>query len=443
MTERRLGLIVSIGVILGLTLMPVAAGAAQQTAEPAMLNMSWWWEDYKGEEIDVQGNKVRVETSSPFCPSTPGSTGAVPGACAEGRIPVEIRGGDYDTPVMLAGVGFDLSYLTPGSEVTSFTVTFLEAEAGCYDGPDDDKQCTPNNPPGNGDHIEQTDPINVEGNKLQACLLSEIIGDAEARPYAEVPRYTCSESDPVAERKEIKAIEDPDAPEDTDGVDHIWTFDLTPFAQQWAESFSVSTAIMITGQKPEETGQDDSWRVVLAGAKAFKGIRTKLVYEPGEIGSIPPPGGGTTGTEGSTGFGSTTTTTSGSGSVGFPSSDSSTSGSSSNAGDVAAPGTDPSAAPGDPALAGDALEPQGMPGYVMLALLAGFIGFIMVRQAVVESATGIRPDGVLAKIHALNAERRGVDVTETAATGGFGAALSSAGQAISSQFKKLPFFRKG
>src|SRR5687768_9069884 len=110
MTERRLGLIVSIGLVLGLTLMPVAAGAAQQTAEPAMLNMSWWWEDYQGEEVDIQGNKVLLETPNPFCPSTPGSTGAVPGACAEGRIPVEIRGGDYDTPVMLSGVGFDLSY---------------------------------------------------------------------------------------------------------------------------------------------------------------------------------------------------------------------------------------------------------------------------------------------------------------------------------------------
>ena len=445
MTERRLGMIVAIGIILGLTLMPVAAGAAQQTAEPAMLNMSWWWEDYQGEEVDVQGNKVVIETPSPFCPSTPGSTGAVPGACAEGRIPVEIRGGDYDTPVMLSGVGFDLSMLTPGSEVTSFTVTFLEAEAGCYDGPDEDKECTPNNPPGNGDHVEQTNPINVEGKKLQACLLPEIIGDAEARPYTEVPRYTCTSSDPVAERKEIKAIEDPDAPQpDADGVDHVWTFDLTPFAQQWAEAFSVSTAIMITGNKPKETNQQDSWRVVLAGAKAFKGIRTKLVYEPGEIGVIPPPGGTTGGTTGgSTGFGTTTTST-GSGSVGFPSSGSSSTGGSTGAtGGAAAPGASPSAAPGDPTLAGDALKPQGMPGYVALALLAGLIGFIMVRQAVIESTTGIRPDGVLAKIHALNAERRGVDVTEEAASSGFGEALSSVGRAISSPFKKLPFFRKG
>ena len=438
MSERLLGLILSIGLVVGLTLMPVAAGAAQQTAEPAMLNMSWWWEDYQGEEIDIQGNKVLVETPSPFCPSTPGSTGAVPGACAEGRIPVEIRGGDYETPVMLSGVGFDLSYLTPGSTVTSFTVTFLEAESGCYD-QDGDGDIRPDE--AGGDHCEQTGPQNIDGKKLQACLLPEIIGDAEARPYDEVPRYTCSDSDPVAERKEVKAIEDPDAAEpDADGVDHVWTFDLTPFAQQWAEAFTVSTAIMLTGNEPADAGPQDSWRVVLAGPKAFKGIRTKLVYEPGEIGSIPPPPGGTTdpGTGASTG--GFTTGTGSTGDFGVTSGDAGA-----PAGDTGAPapGASPSAAPGDPTLAGDELEPQGMPGYVALALLAGLIGFFMVRQVVIESTTGIRPDGVLAKIHALNAERRGLAVDDVAETGGIGAALTSIGSAVASPFKKLPIFRKG
>lgn len=444
MTERRLALLLSIGLIAGLTLMPVSAVAAPQTAEPAVLNMSWWWEDYKGEEIDAQGNKVVVETPSPFCPSTPGSTGAVPGACAEGRIPVEIRGGDYETPVMLSGVGFDLSYVTPGSKVTSFKVSFLEAEPGCYDGPDEDDACTPG-PQSPGDHFEQTGPINVEGHKLQACLLTEIIGDAEARPYDEVPRYTCSDDDPVAERKEVPALlEDPDDPaEDADGVDNVWTFDLTPFAQEWAKTFTVSTAIMITGNKPKETDGRDSWRVVLAGAKAFKGIRTKLVYEPAAITTDPPPGPGTTSTGTGTTTGIGTTTSTGTGSFGVPAGGTSTTGAPAGTSGAPAPGSSPSAPPGDTTLAGDALEPQGMPGYVLLALLAGLIGFLMVRQVVIESTTGIRPDGVLAKIHALNAERRGVQPEEIAATGGFGQMLSSVGAAVVAPFKKLPFFRKG
>jgi len=442
MIDRRLALIISIGLIAGLTLMPVAAGAAQQTAEPAMLNMSWWWEDYQGTEQDIQGNKILIETPSPFCPTTPGSTGAVPGACAEGRIPIEIRGGDYETPVMLSGVGFDLSYLTPGSTVTSFTVTFLEAEPGCYD-QDGDGDIRPDE--AGGDHCEQTGPQNIDGKKLQACLLTEIIGDAEARPYAEVPRYTCSDSDPVAERKEVPAVlEDKDDPsEDADEIDHVWTFDLTPFAQQWAEAFTVSTAIMITGNKPADadTGPQDSWRVVLAGPKTFKGIRTKLVYEPAPLTGFPPPPG-TTGTGTGTTTGGFTTGGTGSGSFGVGSSGSGT-GATDTSGTAPQPGASPSAAPGDAALAGDELEPQGMPGYVALALLAGLIGFIMVRQVVIESTSGIRPDGVLAKIHALNAERRGEDVHELADTGGIGVALASIGRTLSSPFKKLPFFRKG
>ena len=48
-----------------------------------------------------------------------------------------------------------------------------------------------------------------------------------------------------------------------------------------------------------------------------------------------------------------------------------------------------------------------MPGYVWLMLLAGLIAFSLVRSVVIESATGIRPDGVLAQIQRINAERRG------------------------------------
>jgi hypothetical protein len=437
MTERRLALLLSIGLVLGLTLMPVMASAAQQTAEPAMLNMSWWWQDYKGEERDINGNKVLIETPSPFCPTTPGSTGAVPGACAEGRIPVEIRGGDYETPVMLSGVGFDLSYVSPGSTVTSFTVKFLEAESGCYD-TDRDGDIRPDE--AGGDHCEQTNPINEGGKTLRACLLPEIIGDAEARPYTEVPRYTCPADAPIAERKEIPAVlEDKDDPaEDADNIDHVWTFDLTSYAQEWAKTFTVSTAIMITGNPPETSDPQDSWRVVLAGAKTFKGIQTKLVYEPAPLGSFTPPPTGTD--PGGTSIGGSPVT-GGSGTIGgFPSTGSPTTGSPTTGAPGAVPSPGASGAPG--ALAGGELTPTGMPGYVILALLAGLVGFVMVRQVVIESTTGIRPDGVLAKIHALNAERRGV-VAEEVAAGGLGSSLSSIGRAIATPFRKLPFFRKG
>lgn len=433
MTERRLGLWMALWLVAGLTLMPVAAGAAQQTAEPALLNLGWWWKEAETQEQDINGNTVTVGTTSPFCPTIAGGLGAVPGACAQGRFPVEVVGGEYDQPDKLSGLGFDLSYLTPGSTVTKFEVTLLEAEPGCYDGDDEGTECTPG-PAATGDHFEHTAPINVEGHMVQACLLTQIFGDAEAAPYREVPTYECSPSDPVAERKEIKTV-DPDT--DSDEVDHVWTFDLTSFAQQWAEEFSVATNVMLVGATPETTGSQDSWRVVFAGPKAEKGIQTELVYEPGEITFTPPPPTSGGSSSGFTGTGTGTTTTDfGSGATDFGTG---SSGTDTGTG-VPAPGTSPSAAPGG--LASDTLPgtgTQGMPGYVWLGLLAGLIAFTLVRQVVIESATGIRPDGVLAKIHALNADRRGLGV-DTAATPG---PLAMAGAKISSLVHKLPFRRKG
>ena len=434
MTERRLGLWMALWLVTALTLMPVAASAAQQTAEPALLNLGWWWKEAETQEHNIGGFTVTVGTTSPFCPTVSGGLGEVPGACAAGRFPVEIVGGEYDQPDKLSGLGFDLSYLTPGSTVTKFEVKLLEAEPGCYDGDDEGTECTPG-PAAPGDHFEHTAPVNVEGHMIQACLLTQIFGDAEAAPYREVPTYQCSPSDPVAERKEIKTV-DPET--DSDEIDHVWTLDLTSFAQQWAEEFSVATNIMLVGAKPEATGSQDSWRVVFAGPKAEKGIETKLVYEPGEITFTPPPpptGGTGGGFTGGTGTG-TTTTDFGSGSTDFGTGTSTGTGTGT---DVPAPGTSPSAAPGG--LASDTVPTgtQGMPGYVWLALLAGLIGFTLVRQAVIESTTGIRPDGVLAKIHALNADRRGLAAEAASASPG---PLAMAGAKISSLVHKLPFRRK-
>jgi hypothetical protein len=361
--------------------------------------------------------------------------GAAPGACAEGSLPVEIVGGDYETPNKLSALGFDLSYLTPGSEVISFTVRLLEAEAGCHDGPDEGEECTPGVLGAEGDHVAQTDPVGpVDDRQVQACIIPEIFGDAEASPYREVPPYECSDSDPVAERKEIKTV-DPET--DTDEIDHVWELDLTDFAKGWAETFTVATNVMLVGAVPNETDDTDSWRVVFAGPKIEKGIITELVYEPGEI-TLPPPPPPPPGTD-STGSGFTGTGTSttdfGTGSTDFGTGSTDT-----GAGAGApAPGASPSAAPGEE-LAGDVLPAsEGLPPYVWLALLAGLIGFALVRQVVIESATGIRPDGVLAKIHALNADRRGELEAETTAPG----PMAVIGDKVRSLVGKLPFGRKG
>ena len=434
MTERRFGLWMAIAIVTGMTLMPVAAGAAQQRAEPALLSLGWWWEEAHTEERDIQGNKVVIGTTNPFCPGLGQGLGAAPGSCAEGALPVEIQGGDYETPNKLSALGFDLSYLTPGSEVISFTVKLLEAEAGCHDGSDDGEECTPGAPGADGDHAAQTDPVGpVDDRQVQACIIPEIFGDAEASPYKEVPPYECADTDPVATRKEIKTV-DPET--DTDEIDHVWEFDLTDFAKGWAKTFTVATNVMVVGAVPKETDETDSWRVVFAGPKIEKGIITELVYEPGEITlpPPPPPPGTSTTDSGFTGGTGTSTTDFGSGSTDFGSGSTDT-----GTGVAPAPGAAPSEAPGEQ-LAGDTLPAsQGLPSYVWLALLAGLIGFALVRQVVIESATGIRPDGVLAKIHALNADRRG-ELEVAATTPG---PIAVIGDKVRSLVGKLPFGRKG
>jgi hypothetical protein len=188
--------------------------------------------------------------------------------------------------------------------------------------------------------------------------------------------------------------------------------------------------------------------VIFAGPKVEKGVVTKIVYEPGELGggtipppTVPPPAGTGTST-GSTG-GFTTETGSFGGDTG------STGASDLGGGDT---GTAPSdtAAPEEVASepTGSTIpEPEAMPGYVWLALLAGLVGWSLVRSVVLERSVGHRPNGVLAQIHQLN---RGHAATAAAATatpgmwdavrsgfGKVGHALSPVTSKVGSAFSKI------
>lgn len=436
MDRRRVYAALTCGLVaLSSLLIAPPASAQVQTAEPAVLTIGWWWKDARAEQVDFQGNRVVVDSPSPFCPTVSGGLGGVPGTCAEQRAPVEIRGGDYDEPHMLSGLGFDVSYLTPGSEVFEFKLTLLEAEARCNDGPDEGEECTPAT--SEGDYVEATDPYGpVDERRVKACLLTQIFGDADGRPYDEVPTYDCPDDAPTAQRKEIEAVDEGD----TDGVDHVWTFDLTAYAEEWAEEFTVATSIMLVGEPPEQTGEDDNWRVVFAGPRVKRGIVAKLRYEPAEIDVptfAPPPSTGGSDFGGGSSFtdtGGTSTTDFGGGDTtggSVPSTDASPS---------------PGAAPATDLAAEEAPAIESMPAYMWLAIIAGIIGFTLVRQAVVESTTGIRPDGVLAKIHALNAQRRGIDAAqipgEHGAFEGAATVAGALGHRLAALKSKLPFGRK-
>jgi len=414
---------VSLVALVALGVAPVSPAAAA-TSEPALTDLAWFWEDSEAQDVDTPAGKVTVETPNPFCPTAPGSVGSVEETCASERLPVWIKGGDYETPYMVSAVGFDLALVPIGSKVEKFTVTLLEDEANCEKGDTS-----------SGQQCRHTDPVNIAGHKLQACVVGGLFGSGEGRPYREVPDYSCSPTDPIATRKKIKAVDK----NDDDGDDHIWTFDLTRFASRWIEEFSAVTGIVITAQAPKNyqpanPDGSDNWRVVLAGPNVNKGVRTKLVYTPGEggdeffdFGDI-----GTTGSTGTTSFGG--------GDLGSAGGD--------FGGDAGGIGTAPGEEPAEAPPEDLALEEQGaegdeqasMPGYVWLAILVGLLAFSLVRQAVLERVGGIRSDGPLAQIRKLNAARRGGAVAAAGDAGPLatvGAAARSVGAAVTTAFGKI------
>lgn len=399
------------------------------SSSPPIVTQAWYWQEQHSEEIqDPTGNTYNVELPNPLCPGPPGDIGAVQQACARGRLPIEIDKGDYDNPDKFSAVNFDLSLIPVGSTVSKFTVSFLEDKAGCS-GTDSNGAPTGCN---------ETDPVNIDGKELQACEISQVFGAGNARPVNEAPKYQCTDLDPIAQRKTVKPNGNPSpspAP-GQDANDHVWTFDLTPFAQKWVKTFTVTTSIMIVGHPPKNydpknMDPSDSWRVVLAGPQVKNGVKATLVYTP-------PAGGsdntGSTGT-GSVGTGSVGTGSTGTGSLGGTGSIGSTTGGTgtSDTGGVGSGGTSsiaPSPAASPLAASAPATSEPGLPGYVWLAILLGVVGFFLVRSVVVESTTGIRPNGVLSQIRSVNEKRRGPPVEATPAGPGVGSRLATPFRAI-------------
>ena len=418
-----------------------AAPALAAQAEPSLIGQAWYWEPQTNEEVATPVGNVAGELPNPYCPGLPSSLGAPAESCAEGRLPVEVVQGDYETPDKVSALAFDLTMVTLGSDIQSFTLSLLEAESGCHPAETD-----------TGQKCEETDSQNIEGKVVQACEVTEIFGDGEARQYVEMPKYTCTDSDPVGERKEIEndAKTDPNDPD----ADFLWTFDLTPLAERWAEKPPLCTCIMLRPQKPKNA-EDDSpnWRVIFAGPKFEGGVVTNLKFTPGAGPSLPPPppappSSGSTGSTGSSGsLGGTTTI---GGGLEESSSDLGASTGGTAAPSDSASSDDPLAA-GETEQAADKIEVEAMPGYVWLAILAGLIGFSLVRSVVLENLTPQRANGVLAQIHRINAGRTGAAVADAAGPAtGVAAGLASVkrglapvGRGFSSLVGKVRGLKKG
>lgn len=410
---------VAAGMLTVLALGLLAPGALAAQAEPFVSTTAWYWEQQQSQKVTdpTSGAEVAtLELANPFCPTVPGGLGSPPGdSCRVGRLPIEVIGSDYDEPDKISAVAFDLSLIPLGSTVKKFTATFLEA----------------NDP--------QSQPVNAEGKSLQACVIEQFFGEGDARQYKEAPKHTCTDLDPIAKRKPAKV-------KNADGEEEErfqYTFDLTTFAQTWVEGTSPVTGVMLYPAKPKEDAQgpeDADWRVVLTGPAEENGIVTNLIYTPGEVPSFGDPGGSLGGDPGfdtgSTGFDSGTTT---GGTVGGTPATGEGTETPGDAGEpVAAPGTE---------LAVDEVLPTtgGLPGYVWLALLAGMVGFSLVRSIVLEQAAGIRPDGVLAQIRKLNVDKRGAALVAGSSgprLGGVIAGLKGLAGKATSFSDKLPFKRK-
>ena len=441
MTRRATALLLTL--CLGGLLLAPAALAAQ--AEPAVIARAWYWQSQQNQNHDTPVGTVSGDVPNPYCPSAPGGLGGVPGTCAEGRLPVEIINGDYETPDKVSSVGFDLTMLTLGSEVSKFTLTMLEAETGCR--PNEDSPTT--------QECEETDARNPQGKVIQACEVTEIFGDGDARQYNEMPKFDCAGA-AMGKRREIKNDAEND-PNDAD-PDQVWTFDLTPMAQRWAESSPLCTCVMFRPLQPKNADDDDSnWRVVFAGAKYPNGVKTDLVFTPGEGESLPPI---STLPPTDPGFGSGSAPTSSFGSTEVGGGLDSGTGDDFGAGDAGA-GAEDTAPPEDVAgddgelAAAEGPEIESMPGYVWLALLAGLIGFSLVRSIVLENVHAHRANGVLAHIHRINAARGGMQGTAAAAAvagplSGFKTGLAAIGSTlkpvtskVGSLVGKIPGIKKG
>ncbi|HEX2057233.1 MAG TPA: hypothetical protein VHI71_02595 [Actinomycetota bacterium] len=424
--------ILAVLLTLGFVALPAAPALAVRD-EPTVLVTAWYWEDQTRQRIKdpTTGTDVAVISApNPFCPSAPLAGSPPPEACKPGRLPVQVREGDYETPNQLSAVGFDLALVPLGSKISKFTVTFVEAKD------------------------QQSEPVNAEGKSLQACFVDEFFGDGEASLYAEVPKYTCSEGDPIAPRKEIKVKEeggggnDPEPPEQEEPT-FGYTFDLTEFARTWKKEGTPMTAIMLMPVRPKEAdyepATDANWRTVLVGAVEEGGIKTSLSYTPPATPPVPPDPAPPTDTTSPTDTGSPFTPTD-TGSVTPPDTGSLDPGSPTSPSDPGTP-TDLATGETDPA---SATVPKGWPSYVWLGILAGIVGLSMVRSVVLERAAGIRPDGVLAQIRRLNASRRGVELAAAAegpaAAGGIAAivaGLKTLGEKTGGIAGKLRFGKKG
>jgi hypothetical protein len=321
---------------------------------------SWYWNKQIDEEVGGGPISQRVRARSPQNRDT---------------LPVSVEAGKLER---ISAIYFDLSGrgVTPGSTITKAVLTIAEVT-------------DPNEQPA----------YNTQGKTIQACLIDEFWPGGEAEKWETQPTYDdtgCAKG---------KRNEKPDPP--------TWTFNLTRIAGPWGEDPSGSNnGVMLLGVIPKGAGPTESWQInvkipsrdVLAtpeneSKKTRDRAALSLTFSPGQpmlLAPPPPPPppppldfGAGAGFAPSSDFGSEGTETQ----------------------------TEAPQAPATPSGAGIQAEPVAQirpraPWYVWMLIPLGLLAWAAVRPLVLEPARGIRPDGAVAAIQRLNAERRGSPLEE-------------------------------
>ena len=360
--HRRLSL--AVAVLAGVLLSPGAALAATEKArfEYGVDRVSWYWNKQLDEEAGGEPLPVsqRVRVRNPQNPDT---------------LPVSVEQGKLER---ISAIFFDLSGrgVIAGSSIQKAVLTLTESSDG-----------------------NEQPAFNSQGKAIQACRIDDYWPGGEAEKWDTAPPYdetTCVEG----KRREAKPGEKEIRPP-------TWTFDLTQLAQPWGQDPVTNNGVMLVGALPENPGPTDTWQINLkipardrdvTPMDEYKETRDRallsLAFTPGS-GSALAPGGGVTLDSGSSFAPSTDL---GAGSA-----------------DLAEP--EPPAPAAKPKPAQPATTPAGSfrpkaPWFVWFLVPAGLLALSAVRSAVLEPAGGPRPDGVIAAIRRLNAERHGRPLAE-------------------------------
>jgi hypothetical protein len=340
----------------GVVLLPAAPAIA--ATEKIMFTdgtdrSSWFWNKQVDQEVGAGPISQRLRARSPQNRDT---------------LPVAVERKELER---ISAIWFDLAGrgVTPGSTITKAVLTIAEIS-------------DPNEQPA----------YNTNGKGIQACPIDEYLAGGEAEEWKAAPKY--DESGCVKGKRNAKSK--PPA----------WSFNLTGIAGAWGEDpFGSNNGVMLVPVVPGDAPPIESWQINLkipnrdvpaTPEKENKTTRDRavltLAFSPGAPMTLAPPPpppppmappdfGGGAGT--------------------IPSSDF---GTESGGGDQ---GTAPAESETVQAKPVGQVRPPGAPWYVWMLIPLGLLMWAAVRPLVLEPARGMRPDGPVAAIRRLNAQRTG------------------------------------